>query len=502
MKKVWLITLLMALAQLSEAQLKTYLTLEGGIQWNLIRVSGDQEFFQGASVTSSLAGATLSQELFPNLSISAGLLYQPYRDGINMVDDRPDQTRWAAYDALLIPVRIEYRLELPDLPVSLTPRVGYLYGMVNLPDVPYSASGVLSAPDGTAINYTLSHTYSSDPLHMFEVGMGINLKFFGLWTASLNLSYMAGFADQFTNQLDYTGQGTTAGTVLYTSAGNSLSTTLAFGIPVSNLWQNRDYRIRSRIENSVYRGKPVERKGRFYVGGEIGSLWRLFNATNPAIGGRPMEERGIFRYANLHTGIYFGYMVSEELGIDAGVNYQQSSTFHSVMVDHEVDYVNKLPAPLFLEFPLRIRYFYNLYQEKLHYVVYGGASLLTHFTSGSYNAGEGAFSYTPPAGGAEQNATSAFYASRASRLRPILRLGTGLEYRIPVNFPLVATFYVNYMHGFMSVEDIFVTYTVPGTPAESRVSYNGSGWSLDLGIKIPLRFGPKGICKELPERTE
>jgi hypothetical protein len=502
MKKIWLITLLVALAHVSEAQLKTYLNLEGGIQWDLIRVSGDQDYFKGASVPTSLAGVTLTQEVIPNLSISAGLLYQPFRDGINMIDDRPNQTRWAAYDALLIPVRIEYRLELPDLPVSLTPRVGYLYGMMTLPDAPYSATGVISAPDGTALNYALSHTYTSDPLHMVELGVGLNLRFFGLWTASINLSYMAGIADQFTNQLDYSGQGTTAGTATYTSAGNSLSTTLAFGIPLSNLWQNRDYRIRSRIENSVYQGKPVERKGRFYVGGEVGSLWRLFYATNPAIGARPMVERGIFRYANFHSGIYFGLMLSEELGIDAGVLYQQSSTFHSVMVDHEVDYVNKVPAPMFLEFPLRMRYFYNLYQEKLHYVVYGGASLLTHFISGTYNPGDAAFTYTSPTGASGQNATSAFYASRPSRLRPMLRLGTGLEYRLPVNFPLVATFYVNYMHGFMSAEDIFVTYTVPGTPAESRVSYNGSGWSLDLGIKIPLRFGPRGICKELPERTE
>lgn len=502
MKKIWLLTLLLALAQVSEAQLKTYLTVEGGVQWNLIKIAGDQDYFQNASAMSSLAGVTLSQEIFPNLSLSAGLYYQPYRDGINMIDDRPHQTRWAAYDALLIPVRFEYRLELPDLPVSLTPRVGYVYGLVNLPEAPYSASGVISAPDGTALNYTLSHTYTNDPLHMLELGVGLNLRFFGLWTASLNLSYMTGFSDQFTNQLDYSGQGSTAGTSNYTSAGNSFSTTLAFGIPVSNIWQNRDYRIRSRIENSVYQGKPVERKGRFYAGGEAGSLWRLFYATNPAIGARPMVDRGIFRYANFHTGIYFGLMLSEELGIDAGVLYQQSSTFHSVMVDHEVDYVNKLPAPMFLEFPLRIRYFYNLYKEKLHYVVYGGASLLTHFTSGTYNPGDAAFTYTSPTGSTGQDATSTFYASRPSRLRPMLRLGTGVEYRLPVDFPLVATFYANYMHGFMSAEDIFVTTSVPGTPAESRVSYNGSGWSLDLGIKVPLKFGLKALCKGLPERTE
>jgi hypothetical protein len=377
-----------------------------------------------------------------------------------------------------------------------------VYGTVSFPEAPYSATGVLSAPDGTAFNYSLSHTYTSGPLHMLEVGMGFNLRFYGLWVASLNLSYMTGFTDLLTNQLDYSGRGSPATTATYTSKGNTLAATLAFGIPVSNIWQNRDYRIRSRIENSVYQGKPVERKGRFYTGGELGSLWRLFNVTNPAVGARPMADRGVFKYSNLRAGAYFGLMVSDELGIDLGVNYQGSSTFYSVMVDHQVDFVTRQHAPMFLEIPFRIRYFYNLYKEKLHYVVYGGASLLTHFTSGTYNAGEGAFSYTSPGNGNAINATTSFYASRPSRLRPLLRLGTGLEYRLPVDIPLIATIYVNYMQGFISTEDIFVNYTVPGTPAESSVSYNGSGWGVDLGIRVPLRFGPKGICKELPERNE
>lgn len=502
MKRIFLIASLLFAAFVSEAQLKTYLTVEGGAQWNLIKVSDPGNYFQGAAAMSSLAGAALSQEIIPNLSISAGLYYQLYRDGINMVDDRPHQTRWTAYDALLVPVRIGYRFELPQVPVSLTPRLGYVYGMVSLPETPYSASGVLSAPGGTALDYAFSHTYTSDPLHMVEAGVGLNLRFFGLWTASLNLSYMAGFSEQFTNQLDYEGEGNTSGTATYSSSGNSFSTTLAFGVPVSNIWQNRDYRIRSRIENSVYKGKPVERKGRLYVGGEAGSLWRLFNATNPAIGARPMTGRGVFRYANFHAGGYFGYMLTDELGMDAGVNYQRSSTYVAVMVDHEVDLAAELSAPMFLEFPLRIRYFYNLYKEKLHYVVYGGASLLTQFTSGTYNTGDGSFSYTSPADGSTISATASYYSSRPSRLRPVMRVGTGLEYSLPLDFPLVATFYVNYMHGFLSAENIFVTYTVPGTPAESLVSYNGSGWSLDLGIKIPLRFGAKGICTELPERTE
>jgi hypothetical protein len=313
---------------------------------------------------------------------------------------------------------------------------------------------------------------------------------------------MRGFSEVFTTSLDYSDGGTVSESATYTSHGNSLATSLAVGIPVSNLWHNRDYRIASRIEQSAFAGKPVSRKGNFYVGAGAGALWRLFHTTNPAIGDRPMENRGLFRYANFHGGLYVGYMLTDELGVDVGANYQRSSNFFTVMVDHEDDLVAKLPAPMFLELPVRLRYIYNLWKEELYVAVYGGASLLTHFASGVYNQSAGSFIYFPPASTAPEEATVEFYGSRPSRLRPLLRLGTGVEYRLPLGIPLYATLYVNYMQGFISAEDITITSSLPEVPGETRISYNGSGWSVDLGVKLPLRFKQGAICVPLPERTE
>ena len=36
-------------------------------------------------------------------------------------------------------------------------------------------------------------------------------------------------------------------------------------------------------------------------------------------------------------------MLTNELGVDIGVNYQRSSTFYALMYDHEVDFVTKVP---------------------------------------------------------------------------------------------------------------------------------------------------------------
>jgi hypothetical protein len=273
-------------------------------------------------------------------------------------------------------------------------------------------------------------------------------------------------------------------------------------MPVSNIWQNKDYRIRARIENSAYEGKPLEKRGEFYVGGEVGSLWRQFNTNNPAIGDRPMEGKGLFRYANLHTGVYVGYMLTEELGLDIGALYQRSSTFYALMYDHEVDFVTKLPAPMFLEVPLRIRYLYNVYKEKIHYAVYGGASLLAHFAGAGYNSGGGDFTLTSPETGSQMNGTTTFLASGIRRFSPVLRIGTGLEYLLPVSFPLVATLYVNYAHGFISNDEIAITNTLPGESDGGSVIYQGTGWSVDLGVKVPFRFGGKGRCGKPREKPE
>ena len=212
-----------------------------------------------------------------------------------------------------------------------------------------------------------------------------------------------------------------------------------------------------------------------------------------------MEERGLFRYSNLHTGLYAGYMLTNELGVDIGVNYQRSSTFYALMYDHEVDFVTRMPAPLYLEIPLRFRYFYNVYKGKVHAVIYAGASLLTHFSSGIYNEGGDNFPYNSPASQGEVSASTSYAASRAKSIVPVLRLGTGVEYKLPMEFPLIATLYVNYMQGYLDMDQIEVTNSIPDLPAVSDITYTGSGWSIDLGVKIPFKFGGSR-CGALPER--
>lgn len=500
----WLSCLIIAMLFLCplEAQKKTYLNLEAGPYWSIVKVTDPGGYFAPSMANTAIAGGTIEQELWNEFYVGTGLYYVPSKTGINMADSRRHQSRNDSHAALMIPVRFRYRIQPTEYPVSFSPRAGYYYSINREPSTYFSNQGIISEPGGTAFFYRQEQDEAAPPRHLIELGLSVGLRFAGLWEASLNMSYLSGVLNQAVPSfgLDYSdGQGMDR-TAVYESRGNGLFASLSFQVPVSNLWQNRDYRIRSRIENSLYEGKSVERKGSFYMGGELGALWRLFHTSNPALGARPMEGRGLFRYANFHTGIYAGYMLNDELGLDLGVNYQRSNYFFAVMLDHEVDYAGKTGAPLYLEVPLRIRYYYDLYKEKVYAMLYGGISMLTQFSSGESAGPAGDFQYTEPAGQSQVSGTASSTTARLGNIRPLIRLGVGAEYRIPIKFPLYATATVNYMQGFMAAESVAIA--IDDVAETGTVSYNGSGWSLDIGAKIPFAFDDRENCVRLTKRKK
>ena len=121
MKKPLFLLLMAMMLQNASAQLKTYVTLEAGPQWSLIQVADPNDLFERASVRSSMAGFTLGQEIIPNLSIVTGVYYVANRNGINMIDKRPHQSGWSSYNSLLVPLRVEYRIQPTEFPLVLHP---------------------------------------------------------------------------------------------------------------------------------------------------------------------------------------------------------------------------------------------------------------------------------------------------------------------------------------------------------------------------------------------
>ena len=157
------------------------------------------------------------------------------------------------------------------------------------------------------------------------------------------------------------------------------------------------------------------------------------------------------------------------------------------MYDHEVDFVTKIRAPLYLEFPIKFRYFYDVYKGKVIIVPRLGISILTHLSAGNYGAGSDAFEYSTVSGIA--NGTVNYSGLRSSRIGLMLKAGLGGEYRLPIKFPLFATVSLEYSHGLKEIDEIQVTTSINETPNISTIKYLGSGWNLSAGIRIPILLG-------------
>ncbi len=483
------LVILFSLSIQCTAQLRTYLGLETGQAWDINRVEDPVNLFKQTSIPGNISGLTLKQEIIPNLGIETGISYHSYSSGINLDDRRPDNAGWKKMNVILVPVRLSYKLQPTEFPVSISPRIGYQYGMININPGPGYHASLLGVPDAQTLEYTVIETMpGSNAMHMLEFGLSTEYTFANNWQLSLALAHFSGLKDVSTSHIDVSASIGSPYTAQYTYDGTRFQTTARLSIPVSNLWENKDLRIRKSIENSRGQGRSTIRPQNYiYFGGDVGALWRVFQTSNPAVGSRPITGKGIFRYSNLHSGIYVGIMNKDNVGFDLGVYYQRSSLFFSLMYDHEVDFVTKTRAPMYLDIPFRVRYYYDVYKGRVLIVPSLGVSVLTHFSAGNYGDGSGSFDFSPVS--RTGYGTVNFRGTRTARIGLMLRAGLGGEYRVPILFPLYATASLEYIHGLRGIDEVQVWSSDSEAPGVSTVNYLGSGWNLAIGARIPIILG-------------
>jgi hypothetical protein len=159
------------------------------------------------------------------------------------------------------------------------------------------------------------------------------------------------------------------------------------------------------------------------------------------------------------------------------------------MYDHEDDFVSKVAAPFYLDIPIMFKYFYDLQDIKLSLVPSFGVSVLTHFAGvgNAYGNDGGTFNYSTLSGTADANVSSS--GSRLANFGFLVHAGLGVEYDIPVNLPLTATFKVIYSHGLRNIDQLAIDTSIPETPSTSTITSNGNGWKAMLGIRYPILLG-------------
>jgi hypothetical protein len=485
MKKYILpITVLLFLTINSFCQRKTYLTVEAGPSWDVVRVTDPGHMFKQSNLFGTSFGGSIWQEVIENFSIGTGAYYHNYSNGINPIDQRPHQVAIPNFSTLLIPARLSYRLQLSDFPFSITPILGYQYGIILGFSTLQDRSSIIGNPEASSISYSLTESQViSDRMHLIEAGMTLDYRFKNNWQLSLAFSHFSGMKEVSNSSLLYSLDLDTEYKAEYRNDGSRIQSAFSLYVPISNLWENKRLRLHRKIENSSSRGSATKNLRYVYFGGDFGALWQSFSTTNPAIGPIPIEKKGVFRYSNLHTGLYFGYMFNTNTGLDIGAYFQRSSNHFSLMYDHEVDFVSKTRAPFFLEVPIMFRYFYHLYDEVLLLVPTMGISVMTHFSGEGYNSGNAAFDY------GDNGQTLNYSASRVSRFGYQVKAGMGIEYKIPIKRTLYATSNVTYSHGLKQIDLLVINTSLNETPSNSQIGYSGSGWKATFGLRMPILLG-------------
>ena len=495
MNKLFLLIALLTFPVLTlQSQYKTYLDIHAGPNRDILRADDPGNYFRRARLKGTMWGLSLRQEVLNQLYLETGLYYHEVQSGLNLEDNRLLQPAWPAYRTFLVPVRTGFRFQPTSTPIGITPTAGYQLGLVRgNPGTPENASTV-SIPGGRTVSYTAEDMAGQASLaHSLTLGLMIDYRFESNWAVALSLTHQSGLSTVYETRIAYTGEDGNQRDALYTSDGSRFFTTLGLQVPVSNIWHNRDIRIRRSIEQSRGAGKTVSRNRAIYFGGEFGGRWRRFGTNQAAVGARPMSGRGLFRYAVMHTGGYAGYRFNSWLGADLGAYFQRSRHYLTLMYDHETDYTHRIRTPFFMEFPVRVRYFHDAWKNRLHVVPFTGLSILTHFSPANVHTSGGSFTYTDLSG-TSQDATFDYEVLRETRLGVLLKAGVGAEYRLPFRFPLVATLYLTYTHGVSEVERTDLTTSLAEEPAFSKLTYRGTGWNLAAGIKVPIELGKSRKC--------
>ncbi|MDA3824241.1 MAG: hypothetical protein PF450_16735 [Bacteroidales bacterium] len=458
--------------------------LEAGPSWDIVRVSDPGHMFEQSNLYGTSLGVALWQEIIENLSIGTGAYYHNYSSGINPIDQRPHQVAIPNLSTLLIPGRISYRMQLSDFPISITPLLGYQYGIIFSSSALQSRSSLIRNQQGSSISYSLTESpLISDRLHLLEAGMTIDYRFKNNWQLSLAISHFSGLKDVSYSNLVYSVDLDAEYSAEYSNDGSKIQTGLSLYAPISNIWENKRLRLHRKIEHSSNRASATKNLRYIYFGGDFGALWRSFSTTNPAIGPIPIDNKGVFRYSNLHTGAYIGYMFNSTTGVDLGAHFQRSSNHFSVMYDHEVYFADKIRAPFFLEVPVMFRHYFDLHNEKLFLMPTMGISVMTHFSGEEYNSGGANFDY------ADNTHNMNYSASRVSRFGYTVKAGVGLEYKIPIKRALHATCNVTYSHGLRPIDLLEISTSLNETPSNSQIEYKGSGWKASIGLRMPILLG-------------
>ncbi|HKK63898.1 MAG TPA: hypothetical protein VJ951_15135 [Bacteroidales bacterium] len=483
------------------SQPKTYLGINSGPAYGITRIQDPGNVFEQSIARGRISGITLRQDIITNLFLSTGISIHKNQVGINIFDKRRSQPEYTLFNGIYIPIRVGLRIPLNDFHFSITPHLGYQYGLVKETVETYSINSTINNTSNERVSYQMQTiTPTFDNIQLLEAGASIGYRFSNNYQLSIMFAYYSGLNESTVSSIRYKDNNGNPFEASYNYDGSRMEAMLSFEVPVSNLWENRDIRLHKSIERSSTRGNGTKTQRQIYVGLHAASLYRTYTTTNPETGPRSRGNYNPFLFANLNTGIHAGIMFENNFGIDVGGAYQRSSSAFTLSYDQDNEVVVKSKAPLFIEVPLNIRYFYKIYKTDFTLVPAIGGSLLTHLSNGAYEGGSGEFAWNSVSGASTENYT--FTGERTTFFGVATHLSMAVEYALPMKFPLNIYAGVIGKFGYRTIDELTVDSSVDISGNDNVITYDGSGWQVTIGARIPFTPGNNRCGTEQRKKAE
>ncbi len=467
----------------AQQALRLRLGIDFGYKGDLYKLSDPAGALKNDALPGGYFGITLSQDLNDHFLLETGARHVQYWQGIHFKGLPSFGSASNALNSWQVPFLVKYRLHTRNDRFSLTPSAGYVMG-INLektkaypPDWPQS-EGYGSVHDGEntySFSYQGYYNYHRI-ISLFEAGLSLDYR--TRWGLQLSLggAWQGGFYGVMKQEVSYTVNDGPEHEAAYTSNGNNFRITLGVSYALSRLWQEHpDEETRTKTHEKV---KQLS-ASRFYVGTEIGGLWNFFSHDNPEV----YAEEG---WNDIALGLYGGYRLFSGFWLETGI-YTQRFT-NDYLIEDNGSFVDgggfRYSGTGFMRIPLQIKYRFSPGKGRFALAASLGGSVLTHTQGTGVYAEDDSWGISDD--GIHPADTSRYYltAYRLKKATFLMNAGIGAEYSL---FPrLILTLYGNYFQGFSDINRLHVIRENDGGNYEGNIYYNGSGFMLSAGIRIPL----------------
>jgi hypothetical protein len=465
------------------AQNRTFLSFDGGFKGDLYKLSDANGLLRPRQPLTGYLGFGISQELTSHWMLESGARLMNYQFGVSF-KDVPTMSYGNALHTWHIPLLVKYRLHDHKNRFSVTPYAGFVLGINGdhtnrfPPDFGMSnGSGSFTSGGNTYSWDETGYTNLKKTFGLFETGLTLDYRTKRGFQFFLGGSWQGGFSKIMQFDVNYKINDGPEHQATYTSKGNNFRIMFGVSYAVSRFWQEK----RDEAEKEAVRERVTRLStSRFYVGTEIYGIWNRFTHDNPDIfTDGAWEDFGL--------GIYGGVRVWKPLWVETGF-YTERFSNHYVVYEND-QFISgggfMTGGTGFYRIPLLLRYRFTTAHGRLSFSPYVGASLLISATgTGEYDRSN-SYGWSDDGIHAIDTVYDNSVAYRLKKSVVTLNAGMGVEYAL---FPrLLITLHGDYSLGFTDINRLHVKLdgSLSGT-REGNILFNGSGWRISAGIKIPL----------------